>query len=286
MKTTMRCMRFTNSRRLASCLMAYGLLALCLALAASCRTSRPPAAPEPRGIEKAAAPRNAVPALLACQLLMTREEEERLHINQQRSIYPAEARRRISAKAARDGFNTLGEDPAKAMEHFNQAWRFSPDNPMAYWGAAIIRGLETIKYKGLTAEAKAWNDAMELIGKAEPLMGSAPKQLKMEFDLDRAEFRFGFAKYLRQTGGDGKAKSDTMLVEAGKILESYVACILFSTDINKMVSGRASWQLSRVLELQGRKKEAGQMQKRYKELGFTPPPQATPGTLPQASPGQ
>ena len=74
-----------------------------------------------------------------CQLLLSEAEVVEQGIDRQRRMYPRGSKLRISAQAVEEGFNAATRK--EAMACFNQAWRFNPENPMAYWGAGIIRGL-------------------------------------------------------------------------------------------------------------------------------------------------
>ena len=72
--------------------------------------------------------------------------------------YPPGTKLRISAAAVKDGYAALDKNNLdSAMQEFNRAWRFNPENMDAYWGAAIVMGVFTEKSK-TAAEAKSFSE--------------------------------------------------------------------------------------------------------------------------------
>jgi hypothetical protein len=84
------------------------------------------------------------PLMTECQLLLSEVEVVEQGIARRRRLYPLSSRLRLSEQAAMNGFNAATRK--EAMIFFNQAWRFNPENPMAFWGAGIVRGCEALKY--------------------------------------------------------------------------------------------------------------------------------------------
>jgi hypothetical protein len=122
-----------------------------------------------------------------CQLLLNEAEVVEQGIDRQRRMYPRGSKLRISAQAVEEGFNAATRK--EAMACFNQAWRFNPENPMAYWGAGIIRGLEAKKFSEnnmIDIARKYWDDCLKLFESAEKLIDNVPQE-KVFFQIHLAK---------------------------------------------------------------------------------------------------
>ena len=74
-----------------------------------------------------------------CQMLLPEAKQKEILGGR---WYPQDSRTRIAQAAVRDGYAAIAKkDYETAIREFNRAWRFRPDNPSPYWGAAIAFGM-------------------------------------------------------------------------------------------------------------------------------------------------
>ena len=145
----------------------------------------------------------ALPAgetILPCQMLLSEKEQEAMGFGRQRAMYPPERAKRLAAMSLRDGAAFLRcEEPAKAMEELNRAWRFDPSNPYPYWLAGIVRSMEAARLTDPDLREKCFDDSLKLFAKAAAIIeSSSSRELKENLALDRAETLIRYAIFLKK----------------------------------------------------------------------------------------
>ena len=129
-------------------------------------------------------------AEVKCQMLLPEKEQKRILFGR---WYPRGSKLRLSAAAARDGYAALDKnDLDTAMREFNRAWRFNQKNIDAYWGAAIVMGLQSENNR-TDAEAK------KLIGNSLRLLKIAEKYLSGNV-IEKENWQFDYAASLYTAG--------------------------------------------------------------------------------------
>ncbi len=192
---------------------------------------------------------SAVESLSECQMLWSPEKQKSLRSNRPNWGYMGRAGR-LSKQAVEEGF--AAEKPEEAMKCFNQAWRFDPGNPMAYWGAMIVRGREGIARKDLSA-GQALNDSCKLGKMTGKLLADAPAAVRENFALDYALSLAYYGEYLKK---DSPVESKQRFEQAADLLKPLAERIPDGTRRNNMVFNRAAGQLVSVLKALGRNAEA------------------------------
>lgn len=195
-----------------------------------------------------------------CQLLLTEDEAERQGIARQRAMYPAASRRRLSDRAARDGFRAATRD--EAMREFNRAWRFDPENPMAYWGAAIVRGCEASRYcdedRGLARGC--WAECVALFEKGALCLNGVSAVRRCEYQMDQAVAYANYAQFLR---GESAEQAAAWLEKAAALILPYHDCRLFGPEENRRVNVRVAWQLKNICASLGKDAEAAKYEAEF-----------------------
>ncbi len=228
-----------------------------MALLAGCTKSEK----EPPAAETGKAPAGDI-QITECQLLMTNEEASLLGYDKQREKYPPDARRRISMKAAREGFEA--KTRAEGMAAFNQAWRFDPENPMAYWGAAIARGCEAMRYNNDHAIAqKCWEDCLALFEKGSAFLDQEPPVRKVELQLDQASAHARYGMFLM---ADSKEQAMAQLEKAEALLRPYHGIDSFKPIENARVTARVVWELKGICATLGKTEDAKRFSKEFESL--------------------
>jgi len=195
-----------------------------------------------------------LPPVTECQLLLSDAEAAEQGFVRQRRMYPASSRQRLSEQAVREGFNAATQK--EAMACFNRAWRFNPENPMAYWGAGIVRGGEAMRYgekNNLDIARKCWDDCLKLFEMGAQLLNHVSSVRKVEFQMDQAQSYISYADTMKDHLDDhGKA----LLEKAEAIVLQYYNCTLFKPEENRRVKTRAAWQLWKIYAALGKNEEA------------------------------
>ncbi len=187
-----------------------------------------------------------------CQLLWNKEKIAAQGVSRQRNMYAAASRLRLSEKAVDDGFHASTRE--EGMREFNRAWRFNPENGMAYWGAGVVRGCEALKYQVERDIARrCWNDCLRLFEMGSQFLTHSSKVTICEFNMDWAASCRLFAAFLQ---GESKAEAETYLRKAEKLLLPYRNCALFHPEGNRRVSVRVAHELWKVYALLGKDDEA------------------------------
>ena len=187
-----------------------------------------------------------------CQLLLSEEEIQRQGIARQRSMYPAASKRRLSDQAVRDGFSAATRD--EAMREFNRAWRFNPENPMAYWGAAIVRGCDAMRYfnEDRSLSQICQDECIRLFEKGAFFLNNLPEDNRCEYRMDQTTAYLNYAQFLTES----KDQAIALLEKAETIILPYYNCHLFGDEGNRRVNVRVSWQLKEIYTLLSRTADA------------------------------
>lgn len=147
------------------------------------------------------------------EMLFTPEQQREAGIERQRKMYPADVSERVGMRACLDGFRLLFKEkkPDEAMAEFNRAWRFSPNQHGAWWGAGIILGHQASE-KGLPSEKRIryLQDSMKLLEKAVEL---APDEEKVNAQCDYVQSCNRYGGYLLSTG---KTVEGRAILESGE----------------------------------------------------------------------
>ena len=197
-----------------------------------------------------------------CQLLLTEEEVKLLDIARQRNMYPASSRSRLSAHAVRDGFHASTRH--EAMREFNRAWRFDPENPMAYWGAAIVRGCEALKYsEDRSVSGECWRDCVTLFEKGASLSKALAPIQQCEFQVDMAVSYRNYAQFLQKESGD---KANEFLEKAEVILMKYRNCNAFQSEQNRIINIRVLWELKKLYSIWDKRSEEEKCDEEFKQI--------------------
>ena len=200
--------------------------------------------------------------LTECQLLMTNEEATLLGYDKQREKYPPDVRRRISMQAAQEGLNATTR--SESMKAFNKAWRFDPENSLAYWGAAITRGCEAMKYNNdRTVAQKCWEDCLALFEKGSAFLDKEPPVRKVEFQLDQASAHARYGMFRME---DSKEQAMEQLEKAEALLRPYHGIDSLTPVENARVSARVVWQLKDICATLGKAEDAKSFTKEYESL--------------------
>gem|GEM_PF-2887528 len=147
------------------------------------------------------------------EMLFSPEQQREAGIERQRKMYPADVSERVGMRACLDGFRLLFKEkkPDEAMAEFNRAWRFSPDQHGAWWGAGIILGNQA-SAKGLSPEKRlrCLQDSMKLLEKAVAL---APDDEKVNAHCDYVQSCNRYGGYLLSIG---KTDEGRAILESGE----------------------------------------------------------------------
>ena len=174
---------------------------------------------------------------IECQMLLPETKQKEILGER---WYPQGSRIRISQAAIRDGYAAIGKkDYETAMREFNRAWRFRPEAPDAYWGAAITFGL--------MAEAeKTPSKAMLFIEASLALFEQAKKRLP-DNAVVRENWQFDYAATLYIAGkilfASDKPAAEKFFAEAEKIWLSLLADRNLQKERDKKVYCRACMHL-------------------------------------------
>ena len=82
------------------------------------------------------------------------------------------------------------------MAEFNRAWRFAPANPYSYWMAAIVRSMEAMDATRPDIKKQCFEDSLKLWEKCHTLLRESPKEVKENYDMDRAETMIQYGIFL------------------------------------------------------------------------------------------
>ena len=200
---------------------------------------------------------NRVP-ITECQLLFSEEVVARKGIARQRLMYPSSSRKRLSNSAVRDGFQAATRN--EAMREFNRAWRFNPENPMAFWGAGIVRGCEALKSTDRDMSKQCWQDSVKLFEKASSLLKTLPPVWQCEFQIDLAVTYGGYGQFLQK---ESMEQAKVYFEKAEAILLKYQNCSIFQPDQNRAINIRVIWELKKVYSAWGKSDEADKYDKLF-----------------------
>ena len=188
-----------------------------------------------------------------CQMLLPEaEQQETLGVRH----YPQASRRRISAQAVRDGFAALDrKDRDAAMREFNRAWRFLPQSPDSYWGAAIVCGMYSLEGKDPAEKAKMIAASLTLMKKAERYLPADPSI--------RADWQMDYAVSLHIAGeiafDSDKAAAKKYFGEAEKLWLSLLPGRDLQNRRDQTVYYRSCWHLAHLYRSWGKP----ELQKKY-----------------------
>jgi|GEM_PF-3384004 tetratricopeptide (TPR) repeat protein len=197
-----------------------------------------------------------------CQMLLNQEQIEQGEFDRQRRMYPKASAQRLSQQAAQAGF--ASKDPETAMSKFNQAWRFDPKNPMAYWGAGIIRGWEAENASNEELRRNCWRDCVKLFEQAAALMTEqSDTTLQENFALDYAETRLQYGIFLQK---ENPTEAEQAFRQAEKRLKPLADRVPEQTARNRALIARASRQLSRLYTAEKRQEEAARYAKQAETM--------------------
>jgi len=174
-----------------------------------------------------------------CQMLLPPEKQQE-HLYGRN--YPPSSKLRISKRAAADGFAALErKDLNKAMTEFNRAWRFRQDNPVAYWGAAIVYSLRSGEPGKKPEEALLdIRKALRLFDLAEKYLDQSGAEMRKNLLMDRAAGIYAEAKILKRLNDSA---AETRFADAEKIWLSILKSSAASTQRGKLVRQRCCWHL-------------------------------------------
>lgn len=199
------------------------------------------------------------PQITDCQLLMTEEEVKSQGIEQQRRMYSVDSRQRISEQAVQAGFSAGTR--VEAMKEFNCAWRFNPENAMAYWGAAMVRGCEALDLKDdRRLSGICWEESIQLWEKGALYLNHLSVISRCEFRMDQAA---GYALYAEFLQNESKERAVVLLEKAEALIMPYHNCRHFFPEENRRVNVRVSWQLKQICTLLGRTDDAMKYQEEF-----------------------
>ncbi|MGE4563678.1 MAG: hypothetical protein AB7F32_02310 [Victivallaceae bacterium] len=126
-------------------------------------------------------------------------------LTSQRMIYPGVSKKRIAAKAVKDGFALLGKKQLpEAMNEFNRAWRFDPDHYASWWGAGIVRGMQAEPEADQDRRCQYIADSVKLLEKTVEL---APIQEKINAKCDLIQSYSLCGKQFQSVGKSAEADS-------------------------------------------------------------------------------
>ena len=197
-------------------------------------------------------------AITECQLLYSEEEVARQGIARQRVMYPPSSRKRLSDSAVRDGFQAATRN--EAMREFNRAWRFNPENPMAYWGAGIVRGCEALKSTDRDISRQCWQDSVTLFEKASSLLKTLSSVQQCEFQIDMAVIYGGYGQFLQQ---ESLEQAKVYFEKAEAIFLKYHNCSIFQPEQNRAINIRVIWELKKMYSDWGKSDEAEKYDKLF-----------------------
>jgi len=154
-----------------------------------------------------------------CQLLLSEAEQKIQGFDRQRKMYPPERAKRLSIMAVRNGSELLRKNKlSEAMAEFNRAWRFAPANPYSYWIAAIVRSMEAMQATRHEVKRQCFEDSLKLWEKCLPLLRESPKEVKVNFALDKAETLIRYAVFL---SGTDPQKAGQLFRQADVLLKPF-----------------------------------------------------------------
>lgn len=185
-----------------------------------------------------------------CQLLLNDKEAEEQGFARQRRMYSHESSQHLSEQAVREGFGAATR--SQAMDCFNRAWRFNPENPIAYWGAGIVRGIEAVCYlnEELPDIAKnCWDECVSLFETGERYLPAVPPVTKCEYHMDQAQSYMNYAATMKSSLEEQGLV--ILLKKAEALLLQYADCKLFQEEENRHVRVRVAYQLSQVYNMLG-----------------------------------
>jgi len=197
-------------------------------------------------------------AITECQLLFSEEEVASQGIARQRVMYPPSSRKRLSDSAVRDGFNAATRN--EAMREFNRAWRFNPENPMAFWGAGIVRGCEALKSTDRDISRQCWQDSVTLFEKGSSLLKSLSSVQQCEFQIDMAVTYGGYGQFLQQ---ESLEQAKVYFEKAEAIFLKYHNCSIFQPEQNRAINIRVIWELKKMYSDWGKSDEAEKYDKLF-----------------------
>ncbi len=148
------------------------------------------------------------------QALLTGLQQTKSSFEQRYQFYRGEISKETSQKACNKGWNLLFQDnnKIKAMDEFNKAWRFDPDNFQAYWGSGIIYGM--VANENSSSCEQYLKDSIRLLEKSLELVVAHAAKRNVTFDLVDAYNRIGIF-YLNATN---KEKADFYFAKSENIL--------------------------------------------------------------------
>ena len=182
-----------------------------------------------------------------CQMLLPEAKQKEILGGR---WYPQDSRTRIAQAAVRDGYAAIAKkDYENAIREFNRAWRFRPDNPSPYWGAAIAFGM--------MAEAeKSPAKAMDAIKASLKLFEMAEKHLPNN-DVVRENWQLDYAASLYAAGEialvSDKTVAERYFAEAEKIWLPLLEKRELRNRRDREVYYRTCWHLAKLYRSWGKK---------------------------------
>lgn len=174
------------------------------------------------------------------QMLLPESEQQKILSTRN---YPPNAKQRLSAQAAQDGYTALArKDLDKAMHEFNRAWRFNPQNIDAYWGAAIVSGLQAENTAKFSEAQKRIENSLKLFKLAEKYL-SGNRIEKENYQLDYAASCYAAGLIILKSE---KSSAEKYFAEAEKLWLP----LLKDRDLQKqrdfLVYYRTCWHLTKL----------------------------------------
>ena len=183
-----------------------------------------------------------IPAFAAvkCQMLLPEKEQKRILSGR---WYPLPSKLRLSAAAVRDGYAALDRnDTDAAMQEFNRAWRFNQKNIDAYWGAAIVMGLQAEK-------VQTFSEAVAMIKNSLQLFDMAKKYLSGE-KIEKENWQLDYAASLYVAGkihsASDKTAAEKYFLEAEKLWLPLLQNRDMKNKRDFQVYYRTCWHLTRL----------------------------------------
>lgn len=175
-----------------------------------------------------------------CQMLLPEAKQKEILGGRR---YPQSSRTRIARGAVGNGYAAIGKkDFETAIREFDRAWRFRPDVPDPYWGAAIAFGMMAEAEKNSSKATDFIEASLTLFEKAEKLLPDDA--------VVRENWRFDYAASLYVAGNilsaSDKSAAEKSFAEAEKIWLSLSANRDLQKERDKKVYCRACVHLTKL----------------------------------------
>ena len=174
------------------------------------------------------------------QMLLPESEQQKILSTRN---YPPNARQRLSAKAAQAGYAALArKELNNAMQEFNRAWRFNPQNIDAYWGAAIVSGLQAETTAKASEAQKRIENSLKLFKLAEKYL-SGNRIEKENYQLDYAASCYAAGVIMLKSE---KTSAEKYFAEAEKLWLPLLKDRNLQKQRDFMVYYRTCWHLTKL----------------------------------------